>query len=311
MKIFSTLVLLAICLISQSFLGFSSPVVIYPISDASEVDFPRHFRTVLSVGKDSPMNVQGLYELRISGSGQFSELPFTALINTLQIAPEKLIIIDLRQESHGFVNGKSVSWTNGDFNRANLTKTKAEIESDEYSRLSLAAQSKQILLDPLTKATKLVVSNVKTEKEIVENMGSIYVRLPVTDHCGPSNEVIDQFIEVVKNLKSDQWVHIHCRAGKGRTTTFLALFDMMKNAREVSLQDVLARQIAIGGSDLFHLDKPDIEKTQAAKERLEFIEKFYLYCQQVPDFSISWSEWNALHNTTEAQSVDNYTFVGV
>lgn len=285
--------LMSCCVITLSFLCVFSAEAIYPVKDAMGIDLPRNLRTALQPIKIRSLNSQGLDRLKISGSGQFSEKVFMAMVRRLAISPEKLIIVDLREESHGFINGNPICWTDGIYNHANLHKKKSEIESDEYLRLKLAVQAKQIVINPLANPTRISVYEVKTEKNIVEEYGSIYVRLPVTDHSGPSHEVIDQFVELVKNLSSDQWVHVHCRAGKGRTTTFLALFDIMQNARYVSLKDILARQHLIGGIDLTKDKKNDAKKTQAAQERLELVQKFYLYCQEVPNFQMSWSNWLA------------------
>jgi hypothetical protein len=132
---------------------------------------------------------------------------------------------------------------------------------------------------------------VKTERAVVEGFGCQYIRLPVTDLNRPSNDMVDQFIDYVITLPEDNWVHFHCKAGKGRTTTFMTLLDIMRNGQYVEFQDILARQKLIGGSDLSSIEKPDLEKSRAANERFEFVKDFYLYRLQVPDFSISWSDW--------------------
>lgn len=295
MKPFLILLFLGLCILSQSFLGFTRAEVVFPISDSYDSELPRNLRTTLCpyapYGEERSLNLNGFHHLRISGSGQFSERAFVAMLNSLSLFPEKLIVIDLRQESHGLINGHPVSWTDGKYNYANIHKTKAEIESDESLRLMLAAQAKQIVIDPVEKPVKLAVHDTKTEQELVQGCGATYIRLPVTDHNCPKDEIIDQFVEIVKNLEPDQWVHMHCRAGKGRTTTFLALFDIMQNVQHVSLEDILARQQLIGGTDLSELKKVDFEKTKGATERFQLIQNFYLYCQQVPNFDRSWSEW--------------------
>jgi hypothetical protein len=294
MKRLLILILLVMCALSQSFLGFSrTPPMIYPIYDSLEVEIPRNLRTaLLARGKQSHLNLDGLNHLRISGSAQFSEITFKTILKHLDIQPKKLIVLDLRQESHGFINGHPISWTDGVHNYANVDKTKFEIESDEYQRLRLAVQAKQIVINPLEEPTKLTVCRVKTERDLVESYGATYVRLPVTDHNRPSNEVIDQFIELVRSLPSDHWIHMHCKAGKGRTTMFLTLFDIIQNAQHVSLKDILARQHSIGGIDLTQIHKKNNERTRAAHERLEFIREFYRYCQHEPDFKVSWSNWS-------------------
>lgn len=304
MKPFFILIFLIICILSQSFLGFSYAVVVYPIDDPQGINVPRNLRTTQQFPtKQFILNPRGLQNLRISGSGQFSEKNFMSIIRCLPVSPDKLIVLDLRQESHGFINGQAVSWTDGVYNYANLHKTTREIESDEFQRLRLAVQAKRIILNSSDKPTQLAVCSVKTERDVVEGYGSIYIRLPVTDHNRPSNGAIDQFIDLIKNLSADQWVHMHCRAGKGRTTTFLTFFDIMQNARHVSLRDILDRQRFIGGADLTATDKKYGERKRAANDRLELIQCFYLYCQQVPNFQIRWSDWMQ----TQCLLVDNHS----
>lgn len=292
MKTFLAFAFLTLCILAQSFMNFSRNPTLYPIFDATGMDVPRNWRTVQQVNEEKAfLNLQGLKYLRASGSGQFSEKNFNEMVRHLSIAPRQLIVLDLRQESHGFINGKPVSWTDGNYNYGNLHKTRAEIEADESRRLKLAVEAKSIVVDPVEDPIKLTVQTVKTERTLVEGFGATYIRLPVTDHNRPSNEVIDQFIELVKGLSSDQWLHFHCRAGKGRTTTFLTLYDIMKNSNKVSLSDILARQQFIGGTNLGEIYSKVGEKKRAAEERLEFVQRFYIYCQQVPNFHISWSAW--------------------
>jgi hypothetical protein len=280
-----------VCWLSQSFLGFSRSTAIYPIYDSQEFQLPRNLRLAFHVRVGQPiLNITGLNRLNISGSGQFSEGTFLNMLHSFAFSPKKLIVIDLRQESHGFINGKPVSWTDGN-NYANICKTKEEVESDEYQRLQLASQAQQIVIDPLEKPDKLAVCTIKIEKELVESIGAIYIRLPVSDHKRPCDDVVDQVVELVKNITPDYWIHVHCKGGRGRTTTFLTLFDITKNAHQVSLNDILVRQYLIGGIDLTQIEKQDEERSQGSKERLTFIQQFYCYCQQVPNFEISWSQW--------------------
>lgn len=46
-----------------------------------------------------------------------------------------IIIVDLRQESHGFINGVAISWVDN-HNKANKGLTKEAVLSDENTRLT-------------------------------------------------------------------------------------------------------------------------------------------------------------------------------
>ena len=293
MKWYLLLICCVICILSQFFLCFSH-TTIYPIFDSPKGDLlPRNLRTtqLQSQVKLKAFNFNGLGQLKVSGSGQFSRANFKELQRHLPIENDQLIIFDLREESHGLINGVPISWTDGENNFPNQKKLKIEIERDEEKKLSLAMQTGSIIINPYERPSKIAVETIQTEKEFVESLGYRYFRLPVTDHHHPSDEVIDKFITLIKNLSDDQWVHIHCKGGNGRTTTFMILFDMMKNASQVELDHILARQQIIGGVDLSELESKSGEKRKAGKERLEFVKRFYAYCQQVPDFHMNWSTW--------------------
>jgi Inositol hexakisphosphate len=284
-------ILIFIYIVCLGFLGSNRTHVLFPIFDHLG-DFPCHMRSVnQSPIKNSTLNLQGLQNLKASGSGQFSEKNFYEIVRHLRISPQQLIVIDLRQESHGFINGNPITWTDGNDNYGNLHKKTSAIETDEDQLLRLACHAKQVIVNSVENPAKITVQRVNTERAFVETSGSTYIRLPVTDHHRPSDQVTDQFVDLVRNLPGDRWLHFHCKAGKGRTTTFLTLLDMMKNAKQVSLSDILARQQLLGGSNLNEIPKMVGEKKRAAIERLEFVQRFYQYCRQVRDFQISWSTW--------------------
>ena len=106
-------------------------------------------------------------------------------------------------------------------------------------------------------------------------------------------DVQDAFLRA---LPAGGWVHFHCRAGKGRTTTFIALYDMLRNAGTVSLKDIVARQSdLIGGYDVLAPEPGgDFEpwKAGVTSDRVAFVTAFYNYARANPNGSpLLWSEW--------------------
>lgn len=269
----------------------TSPTI-YPIFDSQDHKLPRNFRVTVHESIQRPfINLEGLNQLNMSGSSQFSEKTFQSMVGSLSVPSNQLHVIDLREESHGFLNGVAVSWTDGN-NGANRNKTKIEITSDENDRLNHCLQQKELnIIDHSGKSNQLAIYTIKTEQQLVENFGVNYIRLPVTDHKHPSNETVDEFLSIINHLPSDHWMHVHCKGGRGRTTTFISMYDIAKNAHQVSLEDILNRQWLIGGVDLTQTQKKNHERSQDAIERLEFLQAFYRYCQEVTDFQTSWSEW--------------------
>src|SRR3989442_361003 len=76
-------------------------------------------------------------------------------------------------------------------------------------------------------------------------------------------------------LPADAHVHFHCRGGKGRTAVFMAMLDMLKNARSDSFETIIERQAALGAYDLRRLPEEGSPKLPWAKERWSFLSRFH------------------------------------
>jgi len=80
-------------------------------------------------------------------------------------------------------------------------------------------------------AVKLALTEEGVASKLPATFRPRYIRIPVTDHCRPSEEAVNRFVDLCKGLKPGDWVHCHCHGGDGRTTSFLALFDMVNWAK--------------------------------------------------------------------------------
>jgi hypothetical protein len=89
---------------------------------------------------------QGLDDLQISGSGEFSKGQFLELLKKISV--KNLVVLDLRQESHGFINHFAVSWYAND-DALNANKNLEEIEKDESKRLLSILKEKKTVLTKL------------------------------------------------------------------------------------------------------------------------------------------------------------------
>ncbi|RTE10779.1 protein tyrosine phosphatase [Paenibacillus whitsoniae] len=262
---------------------------------------PKRFRMTTTPlqaeGADLP-DLAGLAELKASGSGMFSQKGLHCMKEA--IGYPSVTIVDLRQESHGFVNGMAVSWY-GLNNNTNKGLQDEEVLREERRLLDNLAADLVINFDHLEgKSVQLEgpltgPRTVLTEEEMVTREGLRYQRFFVSDHHRPLDRVVDQFITFVKALSDDVWLHFHCRGGVGRTTSFLLMYDMLRNVGKVSKDDIIRRHILIGGKDMTDADPNDVLKYAPAMERLAYIHKFYEYClhNYQDGYSTSWSEWQA------------------
>jgi protein-tyrosine phosphatase len=247
---------------------------------------PREFRktTDLTAIKDNKnLNLNGLDKLNISGSQQFSEHNLPLLIEAIGTSLP-ITVVDLRQESHGFINGLPVSWADLK-NNANVGLTREQVLEDEANKLKSIKLNEPITLYNKPKDV-IVPTKVQDENELVRSKNLSYNRITVRDGGIPSDDMVDYFMEFIKNQKENSWLHFHCKEGEGRTTTFMIMYDMLKNYKEVSADDIINRQIALARFDEAHA------KSFQNKERIDFLNKFYNYCKANGDsFNTKWSEW--------------------
>lgn len=273
---------------------------------ANKLVLPRNFRsTTLGFKKKAEgklPSTEGLSTLRISGSSQFTEKGFEAILKELG-CPKNLFIVDLRQESHGFLNGTPVS-IYARQNKGNLGKSLSKIEQEEKAFLKDAVMRRNIVLSKVEQKDKLgkelpetspmpfVATGDETEEMLISRYKAGYIRIPVTDAMRPTDEMVDRFIEFFKGLPNESWIHFHCSAGVGRTTSFMVMYDMMKNSKIVNFDDILKRQYMLGGHDLSNYGSKTSWKYPAAIERYQFMKDFYDYAKSNNDnFATTWTEY--------------------
>ena len=285
--------------------------------DADNVrGLPRNFRTMedefhAPYKKDMDDSYvptrEGLERLHASGSGEFSASGLHSLLEALAEKTQMPIcIVDLREESHGFFDGIAVSWY-GEHDWGNVGLTQEEAFADEAERIHGAAGQMTAVAhlggekNPLDEH-EIFVEKAQTEKELVEAAGLRYKRIAATDHIWPSPAAVDEFVQFYKSLPENIWLHFHCQAGEGRTTEFLAMYDILKNPA-VPLQDILYRQCLLGGSYVAHVEPEGSTywKVPYYAEKAKHIALFYRYVQENEGagFAVSWSDWLAAHESDD------------
>jgi hypothetical protein len=277
----------------------TKPLLILNMSN--EEVLPRHFRTCQSPYSctlcKKPTR-EGLDQLLISGSAQFSELSWKAILKAI---PHQgpIVNVDLRQETHGFLNGAAISLY-ATQNWGNLGKTNNQIDKEERAWLKQLKNHKEITLHIVeskgekninkTRPITVPVSSVSSEAELMTQFKSDYLRLHISDHQAPRAAEVDKFVQFVRTLPNNTWLHFHCKAGRGRTTTFMAMYDMIRNAKHISFDDIIARQRLLGGADLLSQPLTSSWKYYLEIHRVNFLKDFYEYAKSnLDDFNTPWS----------------------
>lgn len=274
------------------------------LDEDPELAEPRNFRMASDDWRvepeDEPPTREGLDNLRISGSAQCTAAGFASLYTKLSAAAAApgapIYDVDLRQESHGFADGLPVSWHKKN-NLANEGKTPEEVALDEEERLAELSEGTTTFVPKgktdkgRVEAVTFAPQNVQTEKEVVEALGFRYVRFYVTDRTQPDTETIEAFLDFVDSLPGDAWLHFHCRAGRGRTTTFMAMYDMIRNPG-IPAETIIERQHLIGGADLTAM-KDEEWKNERIIQRLETLKLFseYVRARHAGETTLRWGEW--------------------
>lgn len=281
--------------------------------EKEDLTLPRNFRLMSSpfvIQSDEKTSRQGLDSLPVSASAQFSQKTFTQARKKMQ---GKVWIIDLRREPHGFLNGRPISWYAVQ-NQSNLDMDTQDLEKTEHTLFKQFKKRTPVSVYDIlgkenghitkSRSNTMVVNVVQTESEFAKANKTNYLRMPVSDHQRPTDAQVDEFVSFYQSLPKNAWLHFHCRAGKGRTTTFLTMVDMMENAKAVSIHDITQRQYQLGGADLMNIsqDEKDEWKADWALQRKSFLELFYHYAKSEDFPAMSWSAWLQKHSTLHEES---------
>lgn len=266
-------------------------------------------RDIASIADVYSGTTMGISEMHLSGSEEPSEKGWQFIAGYIAMRKPKaeapVIVLDLRQESHGYLNGKAITLVST-YNWLNLGKSNDDSAMAQQNWL-VNLRSRKLIPGILTvtqyrnkeyyNGKSMAVGTVKDEEYYVTKWGFEYQRLFITDHRAPLDSEVDAFLNLVKNKPGNTWYHVHCRGGKGRTSTILAMFDMLRNADKVSFEEIIARQASISPYyNLLDIYRGDPELTPYYMARIAFLRQFYEYSYYVLlGYSGTWSQWKSVH----------------
>lgn len=279
------------------------------------------FRDITREGfpEDYQPDMTGLSALNISGSAQYSVGQFRFLAKKIAgLAPDikNVYIVDLRQESHGFVYddnepdyfGVPLSW-HAKHNWANLGMSTEEVLAEEKKLFRELVGTSVTLKGKARKNgdrhNKVIqISSAITEEELVRMVNDEipgiefhYVRFAIPDRTFPEEEIVDAFMQFIKGIDmNSSWLHFHCQAGIGRTAIMMSIYDMMKNP-EVEMTDILVRHTMTGGAYPLSAGQGDEALKEYDEKRIRLVPLVYDYIHESREANdeILWSEWLKRH----------------
>lgn len=279
----------------------TSPVLAYdrtPKADASALSF---FRCTNDLGGlPASINTTGMHTLRLSGSEGISSKGQVQRIMAAMGTPT-LYFVDLREESHAIASGHPITlrgrrdWANVGLSHEEVLRSEADLITKLQQQDEISVVRSLDLRKGVAQPHRIVLKRpeVVSERELVEGAGANYRRLTVTDHSRPRREEVDRFLKVVREMPEGAGIHVHCLGGRGRTTTFMTLYDMLHNATRLPAQDIIKRQAVFSYDyqmSTINADKP--YKMALQEDRLEFLNAFHEYARANPGGKgLLWSEW--------------------
>ena len=228
-----------------------------------------------------PMRLRDIPTLNISGSAQFTKDQLLNLKNSIN--KDNICIVDLRQESHGMINDLAISFLNPykDLNNGLTTEQTIKAENSLLNKIKIG-NTIQLYKHTGIFIKDITVDFISNESQLVTEADMQYKRFAVKDNSAPTPDIVDEFVEFIKNKPDDIHLHFHCAAGKGRTTSFMVMYQAMKNNSNLTLEQLLSYQYNIGGVNLHDNNI-----------QYNFLEDFCNYVQKNKDsnYSISYSQW--------------------
>jgi len=206
--------------------------------------------------------------LLVSESSQPSQKALGKIYNRITASlPENLqgipiYLIDLRAESHGYLDGNAVSWhIANNLDNYGLSSTAAETNSAQRLKTAVNTDITAYAMGNADtgrglKAKNWHVQNFSTEQNAATVTGFHYIRIAATDMQAPSDQAINEFLSFCKNLPRNHkyFLHFHCQGGQGRTNSFLALYLMLEHP-EMSYTEIMTAVQNLSGLDF---DNPDV-----------------------------------------------------
>lgn len=253
------------------FIVFISVCAFHIISD----NFARaKFRTMQDkIASSEGVNLTGLDKLSASGA-PFMDL--ATLKTKLTSVERPIIIVDNMREHNGYINGIPTTYF-----------------GYHCHRFEFRYLIRRLIFTGTSQPPK--PERIVSTRNMAKEYGLGYVNLRIDSQSDTPDMSIDNFVAFIDKNSDNAWLHFNCRGGKGRTSLSLVMFDIMKNAPQVALEDIIKRQYLLGSVDLSDTTMWKKNSTYSSKtleQRKKFIQNFYTFvCQRKEGGIQVWSEW--------------------
>lgn len=241
--------------------------------------YDSNFRTMQDeIVTEEDVDLTGLRELRASGG--FS-VDYRDVKRRLSHIDGTKIVVDGMSGKHGYIH------------EVPITMLGYHLSHPLGLRHTLR---RLILTGTLDKRENLITNPADEAKKF----GLQYENVQIVSKTVMKDENVERILDLFENAPSDAWFHFHCHHGKGRTSAMIVMLDILKNAPQVALKDIIKRQHLLGSVNLF--DTTRWKRGTYSKDLLEarkkLIEDFYDFVVQRKQGGIqNWTQWHRTQKT--------------
>lgn len=230
------------------------------------------------------VNRTGLDSLNTYGSGFIN---FGDFGDNIKYNYKNLYVISLMPTDIYYYKGRCLRWYGLNYTPNTLGKN-----NKEKKWRGLNKQIVRLVYGPPPTHD---VTQLDTEEKLVQALGVTYVS-PLKGNMNwlLNQSYIDDLVAFFEKLPPNARLYFHCIHGRGRTTTFLAFYDIFKNGKNVSLEDITNRHHCLGRENLLDtvVWKAGNWTEEALKTRRDLVTNFYNYMTSGTGYPHkTWVQW--------------------
>ncbi len=230
------------------------------------------------------VNLDGLKNLNAYGSALIS---YAELNDQFQEKQNKIYVISLLRDEIYYYKGLCLRWYGMGYMKNDLGK---EIFSEKYVKMGIRR---------FVYGTPPIhdLSQIQTERQIVNSLGGeYYLPFEGNENWLGNMSFVDDMVRFFELLPKNAHLYVHCAFGRGRTTTFLVLYDIFRNGKNVPLKDIANRHYCLGREDVLNtvLWARGTWTQEGLDARKNLVERFYAYMTDPHGYGYqSWTKWVA------------------
>lgn len=246
------------------------------------------------------VNTTGLDNINLYGSGIINFPHFLEHFkNTLSTNKENFVVVNLNDEEIFYYKNRSLQWYALGYTKKNYGQKLNELRFQKR----LYRKVINYFYGPVPLDDQ---NQINTEEDIFKALNITYLT-PLKNELAwlDNDDFMENTIRLFQSFKRDTHLYVHCLHGRGRTTTYLILYDIFRNADKVSVEDIANRHFCLGRENVMDTEvwsKKGSWTKEALMARKTLVIRFHNYMTDPRGYQYqSWTQWKK----EKGYSIDN------